>query len=282
MPDADDAYDVQPVKSARPVARSHSVIGGFFAGATYPLRALKVLKDAPRLLQYVVFPILLNILLGLILYVSLVLPGFRAIDRLDGLGTRLPEWLAFLSAALPVVEVLLQVVAGIALLLLTGFLLLQFGSILGSPWYGKLSEELEKIRTGKEPTPEPFSPFAIARDLWRAIMFELKKLGLIIVIGGLLLLCNLIPGAGTLIAAGGGIALGATIVCLDFFDAPLERRRLSFRHKLRLVWRSFPASATFGLVCFLLVGIPFVNLIAIPICVAAGTLFVCDRVLHRL
>lgn len=263
--------------------RKHSRgVGSLFSGATYPLRALKVLLQNSRLLQYVIFPILLNIFLGGIIYVSLILPGLRFVDQLDLLATRLPEWLAFLSVVLPVVEVILQILLGIALLILTGLLLLQFGVILGSPWYGKLSEELEKIRTGKEPTPEPFSPAAIVRDLWRAIMFEIKKLGLLVSVGLVLLLCNLIPIAGTAIAAIGGITLGATIVCLDFFDAPLERRRLKFRRKLGIVFGNLPASATFGLVCLGLVSIPLVNLIGIPICVAAGTLFVCDRVLYRL
>lgn len=257
-------------------------IGSLFSGATYPLRALKVLLQNARLLQYVIFPILLNIFLGGIIYVSLVLPGLRFVDQLDLLAARLPERLAFLSAVLPVVEVILQILLGIALLILTGLLLLQFGVILGSPWYGKLSEELEKIRTGKEPTPEPFSPTAIVRDLWRAIMFEIKKLGLIVSVGVVLLLCNLVPIAGTAIAAIGGITLGATIVCLDFFDAPLERRRLTFRRKLGIVFGNLPASATFGLVCLGLVSIPLVNLIGIPICVAAGTLFVCDRILYRI
>ena len=39
-----------------------------------------------------------------------------------------------------------------------------------------------------------------------------------------------------------------------------------------------PASLGFGLVCFVLVGIPFLNLFAIPLCMAAGTLFFCDRI----
>jgi CysZ protein len=70
-----------------------------------------------------------------------------------------------------------------------------------------------------------------------------------------------------------------TLLCLDMFDAPLERRRLGFRQKLALVRRCFPASASFGLVCLGLVGIPFMNLLAIPLCVTAGTLFFCDRML---
>ncbi|MEP0886343.1 hypothetical protein NDI49_32940, partial [Trichocoleus sp. ST-U3] len=80
----------------------------------------------------------------------------------------------------------------------------------------------------------------------------------------------------------GGITLAAMIVCLDFLDAPLERRRLRFRQKLGIVTRSFPATASFSLVCLGLVSIPLLNLFTIPLCVASGTLFFCDRIYPRL
>jgi CysZ protein len=118
----------------------------------------------------------------------------------------------------------------------------------------------------------------IIQDIWRAILFELKKIFLTIVIASPLLLANFIPGIGTIFAAVGGFCLTLTIVCLDFLDAPLERRRLSFRKKLTMIWHSFPASGGFGLVCLGLISIPLLNLITIPLCVAAGTLFFCDQI----
>ena len=74
----------------------------------------------------------------------------------------------------------------------------------------------------------------------------------------------------------GSLLLTTTIVCLDFFDAVLERRRLKFRKKLQLVITGFPTTLGFGLVCLTLISIPLLNLIAIPICVSAGTLFICQ------
>jgi CysZ protein len=97
-----------------------------------------------------------------------------------------------------------------------------------------------------------------------------------------LLLVSLMPGIGTIIASVGGISLAALIVCLDFLDAPLERRRLSFREKLNLVFKSLPGSASFSLVCLGLVSIPLLNLLTIPLCVASGTLFFCDRIYPKL
>lgn len=191
----------------------------------------------------------------------------------------LPAWISQLPAwGLLFLSGLVRFVLVVILLLVTGFIVLQFGVLLGSPWYGKLSEELEKLRTGQVKTIE----VNLTTEISRAILYELKKLLLSMGVGLPLFLIKFIPGLGTAIAPLGGLALVTTIVCLDFLDAAQERRRLSFRQKLGNVLGSLPASGTFGLVCFGLVSIPFVNLLMIPICVAAGTLFFCDQIQPQL
>jgi CysZ protein len=186
---------------------------------------------------------------------------------------KLPDWLV--HAPLAIVAGLLRLVLTILLLLITGFVFLQFGFILGAPFYGKLSEAVERLKTGSVEIVE-INPL---REVGRAVLYELKKLSLLIGIGLPLLLLNLLPGLGTAIATVGTISLSATLVCLDFFDATLERRRLKFRQKLGIVRRSLPASGGFALICFGLVSIPLINLVGIPLCVMAGTLFCCDRIL---
>ena len=240
----------------------------FVSGALYPLYAAAVLVRAPQLWRYVLIPLLVNLLVGVTLYAGLLYGGLNAIE---GLVAGLPVWAAVFGA-------LLRVLLIVGLLIATGFVLVRFGVVLGSPWYTRLSAELELLRGG-QPLPEQGAGLSMAlRDLGRALAFELRKLLLVVAIGALLLLLNLIPVAGQVLATAGWIALGATITCLDFFDYPLERRLLRFRAKLGVIRRSLPASAGFGLVCLALVSIPFVNLLSIPLCVAAGTLFYCDRI----
>ncbi|NEP06521.1 MAG: hypothetical protein F6K25_30160 [Okeania sp. SIO2G4] len=261
---------------------------GLFAGATYHFRALTIFLKNPKLIGYIVVPILINIVVGILLYLSLLLPGIDLINTIfnnlslsfDALIAQLPTWLNFLSYIDNILYKLVQVILFAILLLIIGFLLVQFGTILGSPFYGQLSEQLEKIRTGTLPETPP-SLLNSLKDIWRAILFELKKVGLLLVIGLPILLLNFLPG-GSLIATIGGITLTTSIVCLDFFDGFLERRKLKFRQKLTVVRRSLPASATFGLICQGLITIPIVNFLGIPLCVAAGTLFCCDRVLPNL
>lgn len=258
---------------------------GFVAGILYPLRAIAIIAQNSKLWGYIVFPILLNLIIGGGLYIGLLRPGLARIQAVaDALDTQinawianLPQWLSWLAATGDLLGVLLQGLLVVGLLIVTGLLLVQFGAILGSPWYGKLSEELEKLKTGKVPTYEE-GLGVIFKDIWRALAFEVKKIILALGLGLLLFLANAIPGLGTLVASVGGVAIAALIVCLDFLDAPLERRRLRFRDKLKIALGGLPATGTFSVVSLFLVSIPFVNLLAVPICVTAGTLLFCDRI----
>jgi CysZ protein len=260
-------------------------LGGFglVAGATYPFRSLAVFRRTPRLWGYVAIPILVNFVVGVALYAGLLFFGLESVEGLivnlshwlDALIAKLPAWLSFLEYLIIGVGFLLRLLLIVGLLLVIGFLFVQFGVLLGSPWYGKLSEQLEELRTGQLQVVE----VGMVQDISRALLYELKKLVLAMGVGLPLLLLNLVPGIGTVIATVGGVTLAATIVCLDFLDAPMERRRLRFREKLRILFRSLPASASFSLVCLGMVSIPLLNLLTIPLCVASGTLFFCDRVL---
>jgi CysZ protein len=241
--------------------------GDLIAGAVYPFRALGVLRRSRSLWKYVIIPLLVNIVVGITLYAGLLWAGLRGIDNLL-LG--LPEWAM-------VFEILLQVVLVVLLLIVIGFVLLQFGVVLGAPWYGQLAEHLEQLYTGHK-WEQPATVMNIVRDIGHALAFEMKKLLLLVGVGVPVLLLHFLPPVGSVAATVGGISLAATITCLDFFDASLGRRRLHFRKKLGIIWRNLPASGGFALVCLGLVSIPFINLLAIPLCVTAGTLFFCDRV----
>lgn len=262
-----------------------NAIAGLFSGIVYPVQVLVILQRLPRLWKYIIIPIILNIAIAIGLYLGLLFPGLNRIEawiaNLSDWTANLPTWLAWLGATTTFFGWLLQGLLVVLLLVVVGFLLVQIGVTLGSPWYGQLSEELEAYRTGTQP-PTPEGALAMLQDIWRAILFEVNKLLLAAAVSLLLFLCNfLIPIVGSTIASLGGIVLAATIVCLDFLDAPLERRRLQFREKLGVVFGSFPASGSFSVACLFLISFPVINFFTVPICVASGTLFFCDRVLPR-
>ncbi len=245
-------------------------ISTFLGGLLYPLRALSLIVNNPRLWSYILVPLLINLLLGILLYFGLFTAGTAAIEQiLAGLNPDI----------LPVLRGFLQALLLIILFVAIGFVLVRFGVLLGSPWYNKLSETLEESLTGSAPPAQPLTLAGISYDLWRSLGFEIKKVLLFFALWLPLLLFNFVPAVGQLIVSGGSISLGAFLACLDFFDPPLERRRLRFRSKIAQVRRGLPASAGFGLICFALVSVPFVNLLAIPLCITAGTLFFCEHLL---
>ncbi|OLP17392.1 hypothetical protein BST81_16475 [Leptolyngbya sp. 'hensonii'] len=247
---------------------SNPLPSGLFWGSVYPFQAIALISRSPQFWGYIVIPILVNIVAGILLYTGLLIPTLQGVDALI---LKLPTWATWLG-------LILRILLAGGLFLAIGFLLTQFGVILGAPWYGKLAEKIEHHRTGQLPPAEAQGLGSIAYDLGRALLFELKKILLILGVGGLLLTLGFLPILGPLAVTLGSLGLSVTIVCLDFFDASLERRRLSFRTKLGLIRQALPASAGFGLVCLGLVSLPLLNLFTIPLCVVGGTLFFCDRI----
>jgi CysZ protein len=256
---------------------------GFLEGVSYPYLALTFLFRHPSLLFYIAIPLLLNLILGIFLYWQLLQWGSNSVDLVyiylstlwaKTVGKMMWDW-HFLEPILRVSWWLLEALLSLFLLIITGFILSQLGVLLGSPWYEKLSEKLEIIQLGQL----QIETLGWPQEIRRAIAFELKKIVLLLGIGGPSLLLNFLPGLGSLAATVIGLTLTATLTCLDFLNPPLERRRLSFRAKLGLIGKSFPASAGFGFTCLFLVSIPLLNLLTIPLCVMAGTLFYGDRLL---
>lgn len=248
-----------------------SFAGEMVAGASYPIRAITILLPRLHLMGYVVVPVLVNLVVGAVLYAGLLMVGLQGIENLLA---GLPEWAV-------VLDIVLRALLIVALLIVIGFLLLRFGVVLGAPWYSRLAEALEQMSLGNRLAAPSPGLTTIGRDLWHALVFEFGKLLLFVGVGLPLLLLNLIPVVGSVLVMIGSIALTATIVCLDFFDASLSRRYVRFRRKLTIVFRALPASAGFGLISLVLVSVPFLNLLVIPVCMAGGTLFFCDRIWER-
>jgi CysZ protein len=242
-------------------------VAAFVAGLAYPFRAFGTIQRSTGLWMYILAPILINIIVGAALYAGLLVTGFAQIEAIIG---GLPEWAQGIAG-------LLRVLLAILLFIAVGYLLVRFGVVLGSPFYGQLSERLEYQLTGSAPPAEPLSLVGVLHDISRSLLYELKKFALVLAIGLPLLLLGFLPVVGQIAGLLGQIALGALITCLDFIDSPLERRRLRFREKLATIRQALPATAGFGLICLGLVSIPLINLLAIPLCVVAGTLLFCER-----
>ena len=255
---------------------------------TYPWQAFRLLNQTPRLWGYVITPILLTLSLAVLLYGGLLPWAWQRVGDLTqnalipllGWIDRLPNWLEGLAVLLTGFAVILRVLTTIVLFWLLGLVLTQLSVLLGSPWYGRLSEVLEQERL-----PESFQHLPPSDGFWsdllRAIQFEVKKLLLTAIVLLLVLGLQFIPVIGQVLGTMLSLLWGALLTCVDFWDGPLERRRYRFRRKLAWILRQFPGNLSFGLLCNLLISLPVLNLVTIPLCVAAGTLLVCDRLVLK-
>lgn len=237
-----------------------------FIGSSYPFRAIALLGKYPRLWPYLVWPIVVNILVFAVLTFGLFFPGLQAMDHLFA---QADGWLLAL-------EQLLRVLLFLLLFFLNSLLLITIGISLGAPWYANLSRAIEEIVTQKVAIeiPTQFWP-----ELRRALGFAVGRLGIALLALVAILPLNLLPIIGPVLATVGNFLVGALLVSLDFLDATLDRRLLSFNQKLDYLKRYPALCAGFGAVSLPLSSIPLLNFITIPICVAAGTLLYCEVIL---
>lgn len=254
---------------------------GFLTGFFYPFQALSLIAKNKSLWQYLIIPIFINIIVGIITYFLILQPSLNlwqtvvnsVVISLEEFTKNLPQWLNILIIITNFIASIIRGLLLVVMFIVIGIIIAQFGGVLGAPWYGKLSEKVEIIKRGQLEIIE-INPL---QDIFRAILFELKKILLSIIVGLPLFLLNFIPAVGNVISVYGGLILTITILCLDFLDATLERKRLKFREKLTFIFKGFPRTFGFGIACLIIISIPLLNLIVVPICVCGGTLLVCDR-----
>lgn len=238
-------------------------------GFLYVPRAVFLLARNPRLWGTLLVPVLINLLvLGMLTW--LVLPP--ALRWVDGLVGRSTTWETVAAYAL-------RLVLFILVMVVLGVLVLQFGSVLGAPWYESLSVRIESLVTGSAPPEGASGPSTWLGDMGRALWFQGKKLLLLGTCGVLLLGFGLVPILGTVVGVVGGLGLGTLTVFLDILEPPLERAgRPGMRARIAIFRRTMPASLALSATCLALIGVPLLSLVSVPVCITAGTLFYCERV----
>jgi CysZ protein len=239
-----------------------NVIARVLSGFLAPLRGLVFLFKHPGLMRFALFPILINIILVLSMYIF----GSRF---LVGLMDRwIPDEQAWYWAVLFWIAAVFIV---LALLLVSAVLFYIVAGIICVPFNELLSQKVEEIMKGR-PHDEVFSIRLLALDIWLAIVGEIKRVFLFLGLILPLLLLNLIPGIGTV--AYGILAGVVTLLFLayDFLDHPLGRRRLPFGEKRKFMLRNFPSTIGFGGGVFIFLLVPVINFVVLPINAIGATL----------
>ncbi len=214
----------------------------------------------PEYRRYLIAPIALNLalLVGVFWGLSGVYTGVA-----EQASAALPGWLSWL-------EWLIEWVLGALTLVIMVYLFATLTTLIGAPFYGLLAERAE-LALGGTPAPN-----ANTRD-WlllvpRALSREVRKLGYWLPRGLLLLLLGWIPlvnVAAPLL----WLLFGAWVLAIEFCDYPGDNHRVPFPEVLGRLRQHRAAACGFGLPLFFALGVPVLNLFAVPAAVLGGTHF---------
>ena len=248
------------IKSTGGEAQTSGRLRLFFKGVKSPFEAWGTVREHRGLKRYFVIPFFINvILLVAIVYLSAVyiyplLLGF--LPQGDAWYLMVLRWL--------VTPVLVLVLAVIIILLYS-----ITGSIITAPFNDPLSARVENLFS--ETVDEPFSLRIFIGDIVRMAINIIKLILLLILFYVLILFLNLIPVLGNLLYA--LLSFLGTIFFLgfQFFDFPLERMRLTFREKIRVLWQFKSLTMGLGLGFFLISFIPIFGFLGLNLATVGGT-----------
>ena len=235
--------------------------GTFSEGAGYVLKGLKLLTK-PGIRSYALMPLAVNVL---VFGAGFVLVGWTIEYAMDHW---LPGWLDWLRWLLwPVVS-------------LCAFAIVFFGfsvlaNLVGGPFNGLLAAAVERHLAGTlEDTP--FSWSSVPRELFAAIVAELRKAGYVLARAIPCLVLFVIPGINV-VAAPAWLLFGAWMLAIEYIDCPLGNHGRPFpevRHRLRPHRR---LALGFGTAILGMTVVPGLNLIAMPAGVAGATALYLER-----
>lgn len=212
----------------------------------------------PGLRRYVIMPVAINILLlsAAVGYGVIHYDGW--IEHLTGW---LPDWLSFLSW-------LIGLLAAILVVLVVLYVFTIVANLVAAPFNAILSIKVEERLTGRAPQTSTAFHIVFARSLWREIAKILYFLPRIL---GLLLI-TLIPGVNAM-APFLWVLFGAWMMTVEFTDYGADNNEVPFGELRIRLGRSRFQALMFGLLAYVLLAIPLLNLVLIPAAVAGGTVF---------
>lgn len=236
---------------------------GFYA----PFRSVRILRNNPRLLPYIIIPFLIN----LTVFSSAVYFG------LDFFGTvvaeQLPQGDAWYWAVL---YWLVWTLAVLMTALLVFFTFTVVGNLIASPFNDLLSERTEQVLS-KKINDELFSLGQFFSDAWRTLLLEAKKMSIFVVAMLLILPLNLLPGIGSGIYTVLALSLTLFFLSFEYLGFVMVRKRKFFSEQKSFILARKFLMLGFSCGVMALLMIPFFQMLCIPLAVIGMTRLWCEE-----
>lgn len=227
-----------------------------FKGAACFFKGLSLLTK-PVIRRYAVAPIIVSTVLFALL-IWFFVSQFDGI--VEAMMARVPDWLAWLEWLLWIVFALLT--GGLVF-----FTFVLLAGLVGSPFYGFLAEAVEVHLAGTRAPSVPLVKSLV--QLPRTLLGEVAKIVYALVLAVPFLVLFLIPVIN-IAAPVLWFLFCAWTTAFAYADYAMSNHGLGLREIRRVLGRRRLLALGFGSVAFLVLLIPFVNLLALPAAVAGG------------
>jgi CysZ protein len=194
---------------------------------------------------------------------------------LVGLAAALPGLAAavtpFADAWTPTLRDAVRLIAGIAVLLLAGILLvLVFTAVVltvGDPFYERISRAVElRLGAAPEEADEP-----VVAGMLRAAGEGLRLAAAGLLVALLAFAVGFVPVVGAALAVVVGLVLGGRLLVLELTGTPFAARGLRLRDRRRAIRRHRMRTLGFGAAVSALFLVPFAPVVLMPAAVAGAT-----------
>ena len=236
---------------------------GFFA----PFRSIRILRDNPRLLPYIIIPFLINLtVFSGAVYLGLDFFGTTVVEQL-------PQGDAWYWAA---VYWLIWTLAVLVTAVMVFFTFTVVGNLIASPFNDLLSERTEQALSGKT-NDEVFSIGRFLSDAWRTVLMEAKKMSIFVVVMVLILPLNLLPGVGNGIYTVLAVCLTLFFLSFEYLGFVMVRKHKFFSEQKSYIFARKFLMLGFSCGVMALLAIPFFQMLCIPLAVIGVTRLWCEE-----
>lgn len=233
------------------------------SGFHYFLQGFSLIKQ-PKLLPFVVIPLLVNLILFSISFYFL----FQQIDTwLIQLETNL-EWLSWLFY-------IIKPLAFLFILLIFGFFFGTFANIIAAPFNGLLAEKTELLVTNAEIADTSIKEVLL--DLPRVLSREWTKIKYYIPRALILLVLFFVPLFGQTIAPVLWFVFSAWMLSIQYADYIFDNNKIDFKTMRSELEGSKMQSLSFGASVAICQSVPILNFMTMPVAVCGATAMWADK-----
>jgi CysZ protein len=216
----------------------------FREGLLAPWEGFRFMNRNPRLWQFGILPVFLNLLITVLVLALLISGGVWYAQTMH------PRFAASWWQRGLEVLVILALFVGIVAIALAVWLLLQ--SILCGYFYGKLARQVE-LQLGMR--PEDMKEVSFARE----VLDGIRDVTVLLAVNAALLLLHIIPVVGSVVAVAGSLYFDSWVLGLDYFEYPLGLRGKTRREMRQFCKAHRPQTLGLGAAVLLLALLPVIS-----------------------